>query len=194
MRAGRPALSGIVLAGGAGRRMGRPKGGVVLDGITMARHAVDMLRPHCDQVIVVGRRGIPVPRVDVPVHMDGPGPDAPLTGIATGLGVVTGTDVLVLACDLPFAGPALAALAGAGPGVAAAAFDGRRLQPLCARYPRSRALAACRALLLSGSAAAMELARALDAAAVPVEPAVLFNVNTDQDLITARQRRTAMAP
>ncbi len=192
MAAGHPMLSGIVLAGGAGRRMGRPKGPVVVGGVAMAQAAADLLRMHCDEVIVVGRRGIPLPPLDVPVYMDRPGPDAPLTGMATGLGATACDDVIVLACDLPFAAPVVATLAAMPVGTAAVACAHGRPQPLCARYPRVPALAVADALLAAGRLPAMGLVRALAAARVTVPDDVLLNLNTQDDLRAARRRWAAV--
>src|SRR5205823_2525511 len=55
---GRVPLDGIVLAGGSGRRLGRPKATVELAGTTLVERAVAILRRQCP-------RGVVVPRVDV---------------------------------------------------------------------------------------------------------------------------------
>ncbi|MBM3665410.1 MAG: molybdenum cofactor guanylyltransferase MobA, partial [Actinobacteria bacterium] len=50
MQAARSATSGIVLAGGAGRRMGRPKGALSLYNRPVILRASEILRPWCDYV------------------------------------------------------------------------------------------------------------------------------------------------
>jgi molybdopterin-guanine dinucleotide biosynthesis protein A len=186
-------LGGAVLAGGPGRRLGRPKAGVTLAGRTLVERAVDALLARCDEVIVVSRPGIALPRLSVPVVHDRPGPDAPLTGIATALAALSAPDALVLACDLPLAGPLLDALAQLPPGTAAAGAERGRLQPLCARYPRERALAACERLLAAGALPAKGLLEALGAAAVEAPGDALLNVNAPADLARAEEalRRSA---
>lgn len=184
MSTGRPMPSGIVLAGGAGRRMGRPKGPLLLDGRPLAAIAGEILSVMCDYVVVVTRPEIPLPAIPSSLRTiyDQAGPDAPLTGIVTGLAAVPRGDVLVLACDMPTAGPAVAALAAAPAGRAVVATAAGRVQPLCARYPRCEALAAGLALLGSDETRAIALADALGAEPVAVPASALANLNTPADL------------
>jgi molybdopterin-guanine dinucleotide biosynthesis protein A len=176
---------GCVLAGGAGRRFGRPKADVRLGGQTLVERAVDALLPRCGRVVVVSRPGVPLPPLPVPVVFDRPGPDCPLVGVATGLAALAADDALVLGCDLPLAGPLLDALAAAPPGVAVAAMRRGRPQPLCARYPRARALAACDRLLAAGALPVVGLLDALGATTVEDDGDALLNVNTPEDLARA---------
>ena len=176
---------GLVLAGGSGRRLGRPKAGVVLEGTTLVECAVAMLAERCDDVVVVSRPDIPLPALGVPVVLDDPGPSGAMTGLVTGLGTLTAADVLVLACDLPLAAPLLDRLIEVPGHATAVASDGTRLQPLCARYPRSRALEAGRRLMAGGVLRMTELAAALDAVTVPATGHELLNVNHSGDLAQA---------
>src|SRR5438034_7719003 len=105
MTLGGMTLGGIVLAGGAGRRLGRPKAAIVLDGRTLVERALETLRPHCGTLVVVSRPEVELPSLDVAVCFDRPGPDAPLNALATGLAALDTADALVLACDLPSAQP-----------------------------------------------------------------------------------------
>jgi molybdopterin-guanine dinucleotide biosynthesis protein A len=191
-------LGGIVLAGGAGRRFGRAKAGVVVGGRTLVERAVDLLRPHCGPIVVVGRPEVALPALDVPVHFDRPGPDAPLNALATGLAALEAADVLVLACDLPCAGPVVDRLAAVAPGTAAAAREhgGGRWQPLCARYPRRATLGACDSLLAGGELRLLRLIDALAPLAVDATRDELANVNSPADLaridaVTRRSRPDA---
>jgi len=190
MQAARSATSGIVLAGGAGRRMGRPKGALSLYNRPVILRASEILRPWCDYVCVVSRPEVDLPVLPAYAHAlhDLPGPDAPLTGIVTGLAGVPGDDVLVLACDMPFAAPALEILAAAPAGVALMAAAHGRAQPLCARYPRTAALAVGLDLLAAGETRAMALPRALGAAPTAVPANSLANLNTPRDLAAAERR------
>src|SRR5437867_1512729 len=52
-------VDGLVLAGGRGRRLGRPKAGLVVARRTLVERAVDILVPRCDRVVVVGRADVP---------------------------------------------------------------------------------------------------------------------------------------
>lgn len=182
-----PPLAGVVLAGGAGTRLGRPKATVVVRGRTLAERAVDLLRTRCDPVIVVSRPGVPLPSLDVAVVFDRTGVRGPMNALATGLAAVDTDDVLVLACDLPFTGPVLDRLLAAPVGTAVAARDDR-LQPLCARYPRVPTLEACRKLGAQGVRRMTSLLLTLDATSIAAGADELFNVNTPSDLDAARRR------
>jgi molybdenum cofactor guanylyltransferase len=94
--------TGAILAGGASRRMGRDKAGLVLDGETLLARAVRRLRPVVREVIVVGppERSLLVPDVRV-VPDDRPG-QGPLGGVYTALGAASTDRVFVMACDMPF--------------------------------------------------------------------------------------------
>src|SRR5262245_30436223 len=179
-------IDGCTLAGGPGRCLGRPKADVLLGGRTLVERAVASLRERCDEVVVVSRPGVPLPALGVPVLHDRPGPDCPLTALATGLAALEGDEVLVLGCDLPFAAPLLDALLAAPPGACAAAAANGRAQPLCARYPRRRALAAAERLLAAGALPARGLLDALGAARIEAEGDALLNVNNCADLERAR--------
>jgi molybdopterin-guanine dinucleotide biosynthesis protein A len=186
-------LGGIVVAGGAGRRLGRPKAGVVLAGRTLVERAVETLRPHCRTLLVVSRPEVRLPSLDAAVCSDRPGPDAPLNALATGLAELDTGDVLVLACDLPSAARVVdrLALAPAGAAVVARDRSSRQWQPLCARYPRLAALEVCERLLASGEMRLVPLVEALGSAAMDATPEELANVNSADDLarVTAFMRR-----
>jgi molybdopterin-guanine dinucleotide biosynthesis protein A len=95
---------GVVLAGGEGRRFGRPKGPVVLGGNTLADRAVRALKPVCGSVVVSVAKGdaSPVPGVAA-VEDDGPR-RGPLGGLAAAFASTGRADLLVLACDYPAVG------------------------------------------------------------------------------------------
>lgn len=181
----RPA--GLVLAGGSGRRLGRSKATVVVRGRTLVERAVDLLSVRCDPVVVVSRPEVPLPSLDVAVLLDRDGARGPMNALVTGLAALDADDVVVLACDLPFAGPVLDRLAEAPAGVAVAAIDAR-LQPLCARYPRQAALDACQRLMARGVRRMTALLGELDAGTIQAGDDELFNVNTTADLELARLR------
>ncbi|WP_244963516.1 molybdenum cofactor guanylyltransferase [Oceanidesulfovibrio marinus] len=98
-----PGLTGLVLAGGRSRRLGRDKVVLPVSGRCMLEHMVDLLGPVCDRVWVSGRDagsvglGAPLHLEWVPDEVTGKGP---LAGILTGLRKARGP-VLAVACDLP---------------------------------------------------------------------------------------------
>lgn len=142
---------GVVLAGGAGRRLGGRKAVAELDGRPLIAYPLAALREALGTVVVVAKRDTelpPLPGVETWVEPDEP--RHPLTGIVHALERAAGRELVVVAADLPFASAALvralvAADAHGAPAVVPQA-DGR-LQPLFARYlptalaPLSAALA-----------------------------------------------------
>lgn len=185
MTEARSLLDGCVLAGGPGRRLGGPKAGALLAGRSLVERAVDLLDVRCGRVVVVTRPDVALPPLHAPVIFDRPGPDAPLVALVSAFAALDADDVLVLACDLPLAGPMLDRLLAAPPGEAVAGVEGGRLQPLCARYPRRAALAVCERLLEAGALPARGLPEALGARGIEAPVGALLNVNTPEDLARA---------
>ena len=180
-------IDGVVLAGGASRRFGRPKATVALDGVPLVVRAVSLVTNRCALVVVVTRAGIKLPALDARVEVvhDRPGPDAPLVGLATGLAAVETADVLVLACDLPFAEPLLDRLLAVPAGEPAVAVEAptHRPQPLCARYPRVRSLLVAEELLEAGELRLTRLlARLAPVREVSASGEELLNINRASDL------------
>lgn len=133
--------SGVVLAGGASRRMGRDKALVTLDGERLVDRSVRLLQEVCDDVVVAsGRRTIKDLRVpQVPDQRGGTGP---LSGLASGLVNADHELACVLAVDLPYADPALLAVLAArwqGEAVLVPSV-GNRAQPLHAVWATSGAV------------------------------------------------------
>ena len=182
-----PSLAGLVLAGGSGSRLGRSKATVVVRGRTLVERAVDLLATRCDAVVVVSRPDVALPSLEVAVVLDRAGGRGPMNALVTGLAAVDADDVIVLACDLPFAGPVLDRLVASPPGRAVAAADGLP-QPLCARYPRAATLLEARRLSARGVRRMTALLTALGAASLWVDGDELLNVNTESDLELARLR------
>ncbi|MEN8240150.1 MAG: molybdenum cofactor guanylyltransferase, partial [Actinomycetota bacterium] len=125
---------GVVLIGGASRRMGTDKASIEFDGSTLLERSVDVLAEVFTSVVISGGdqslKGVRV----LPDLVPGLGP---LGGLDTAYRTAAGRDVFLLAVDMPFvdastvrviADPPVAAMSVRVP-VAA----GRR-QPLCAVY------------------------------------------------------------
>ena len=164
----------------------------MLVGRTLVERAVDALAPHCGRIVVVTRAAVPLPPLDAETVLDGPGPPCPLNGLATGLAAVDSEQVLVLACDLPLAGSLISRLAAAPlPDPVVAADPGGRAQPLCGRYARGPALAACRGLLAAGELRLLPLLDRLGASVVTARAGELANVNSAEDL---QRAEAALAP
>ena len=131
-------ISGAILAGGRGQRMGgMDKGLLTFLGRPLFSHVVEILRPQVGNIVVNANRnhddyallGYPVIS-DHDLTFSGP-----LAGIARILDYVTTPYTLIVPCDMPFlpnhlAASLLAALKTRG-GDAAVARSGSLLQPLC---------------------------------------------------------------
>ena len=188
----RPALvDGLVLAGGAGRRFGRPKAVEPIGGGTLVERSVALLMARCSgRVVVSCHPSIDLPLLPVDVVDDRPGPRAALNGLVAGLAELTADHVVVLACDLPAVGGVLDRLIDATGDVVVAIDERGRRQPLCARYPRQPTLVAAEGLLAAGE---LRLSSLLDELGPVVEVAAghgeLANVNTVADLEQWRRQR-----
>lgn len=130
-------IVGVVLAGGAGSRLGRSKAGLRLpggpaaeSGPTLVEWAADRLAaaPRIDEILVAGGGAAIEPPANVRTASvtaveDGPG-SGPAAGVLGAARARPDTSLLVLACDLPLAPVGLlSALASSGADLAAAAGD-----------------------------------------------------------------------
>jgi molybdopterin-guanine dinucleotide biosynthesis protein A len=143
-------IAGLLLTGGASRRMGRDKASLVLEGgLTCAQTVAMRLVEVADPVLEIGpgKSGLPA------VVDEWPG-EGPLAALATGwkaLNAIGYTGpVLLLACDLPLMSVALLELIARSPDdhTTVPMVDGRP-QPLCARYAPST-LDLCAGLVAQG--------------------------------------------
>jgi len=180
-----PGPLGVVLAGGAGRRLGGAKATAVLRGRPLIAWPLTALGAALNEVVVVAKADTALPSdLGVPVWIEPDAPRHPIAGLLHALAGARGRSVLVCAVDLPGVTAAtVARLAGAsGEGTALAVDPDGRVQPLLGRYP----------------AAAVEVLRAADPDArltdaivglrptlIPVAAAELRNVNTPEDLAAA---------
>ena len=188
----------IVLAGGRGTRMGAPKASLAFEGSTLLERAVGMVsEAGCEPVVVAVRFDTPVPELaaSVTVVVDPPGDGGPLAAVEGALAEAPpGADVVVVACDLPNAGPVVKRLLEVEPGVAAAAQDRQgRLQPMCCRVPRDAALVVVSAALRAGRRRmaalleGLEGLEGLEPVAVEATDDELANLNSPDDLATFRR-------
>jgi len=181
-----PAPVGVVLAGGASRRMGAAKAGVELAGRPLLSYPLAALRAALAEVAVIAKADTPLPAIGygVLVWREPEEPQHPLAGIVAALGAAAGRPVVVLACDMPFVTAdlvrTLATAETDAPAVVARA--GGRIQPLAARYEH-RALELLRGFDPAGRA--IEQVAALAPLALDVDPELLANVNRPEDLAAA---------
>jgi molybdopterin-guanine dinucleotide biosynthesis protein A len=132
-------VAGVLLTGGTSRRLGTDKATLVLDGETLAVRAARALTDRGLRAVEVGPgyTRLTAVREDPP----GRGPLAALVAGVTALRDDPGPapDAFVLlACDLPHAGPVLDALLAAPPATLVVPLDpGGAPQYVCARYRAS---------------------------------------------------------
>ena len=202
-------VTGFVLAGGASRRMGRPKAGLVLGSETMLERQVRLLGWVSRTVVVIGPaagygtseglirslapHGVPV----IPDELPGLGP---LGGIYTGLRSTRTEFNLFVGCDLPFMqAHFLRALCdralGSGADVTVPESPGRGLEPLVAVY-RRRALPNVRASLRRGQnkvtsfypQVRCQVLRWPEIVGSGFSARIFDNINTPEDYQRARRR------
>lgn len=130
--------TGVVLVGGESTRMGRDKALIERDGQTMMQRAIELLRPHAREVLVIGDPAKYGPQHARVVPDDVPG-KGPLGGLVTALRHARYVRVIVLACDLPYINDRLlvrlkAALIGEVDAVVPRHAGG--IEPLAAAYHR----------------------------------------------------------
>jgi molybdopterin-guanine dinucleotide biosynthesis protein A len=166
-------ITGFVLAGGRGRRMGQPKHTLILNGETLLSRQLRLLRSVCPAIAVLGTSDAPPyaqasireasvkmtgkefkMSFDVPVYPDEWPGRGPLAGIYTAL-LRTHTEYnLIIGCDMPYLSASflhylcLRAKESQADVTVSESRD-RRLQPLCAVY-RRRARSAIRSSLAQG--------------------------------------------
>jgi molybdenum cofactor guanylyltransferase len=173
--ADRPALTGVLLVGGASTRFGSPKALARLGGRTLAEIGWETL-VFCDERIAVGKAAdgldLPFPLLD-----DGTDVRAPIAGVVAGLGAAVNDLCIVLPVDTPRITPeALAALADACKDAAVP-----QTGPLPGAYRRT-ALPVLEQALAAGRLSLRDALAGLDTLVVDVEPDLLLNVNTPDDL------------
>jgi molybdenum cofactor guanylyltransferase len=168
--------AGVLLTGGASRRMGTDKATIVIDGETLAARAARVLAAACEPVIEVGPGVSGLPHV-----RENPPGAGPLVALVAGADALAADTVLLFACDLPFVEAAELTILAKWPGtqtVIPIADD--RPQYACARYGPA-ALAGARAALRDGERALKSIA-GIDAEYVPIPAHVLADIDTPEDL------------
>jgi molybdopterin-guanine dinucleotide biosynthesis protein A len=189
-------ITGLILAGGAGRRMGgADKGLLPYMGRPLVAHVIERLAPQVDRLMISANRNIEDYRAfGYPVLLDGPGYatgdyPGPLAGLAAGLAACPTPWLLACPCDCPALPPDLAArllaavTAGGGAALAVATVEGR-IQPtfqLC----RRESLPSLNAFLAAGNRRVGGWCREMAAIEVPFPDHGAFaNINSPEDLAT----------
>jgi molybdopterin-guanine dinucleotide biosynthesis protein A len=180
--------AGVVLAGGAARRMGRSKHDLALpDGRTMIEAVVAALAAVCARVVVAGDADVGLPRV-ADLRAD----QGPLGGIEAVLASGLDSQYLVCPCDVPLITGALLRRLLAAPPARAAVFrvEGEQgIRPLPARLSADLS-GKVTALLDENRRAVGDFVRSVEPVVVPLdraEAALLVNVNTPAEYEALRK-------
>ena len=181
----------IVLAGGAGRRLGGVKPAALLAGRPLIEYVLDAAHAGGLEPVVVAKPDSSLPRLDCQLVIEPLRPRHPLCGIVAGLRALAEPAVVVCACDMPFvSGELLAWIERLSAPLAVAAPDAQ-LQPLLGRY--SRALLPQLETALAAQLPMRQLVRLLDAHLIGESALARFgdpgrlclNINTPAELAAA---------
>lgn len=194
MDAVRAQITGLVLAGGRGRRVGgQDKGRMTWGGSPLAEHALARLRPQVGTLLVSANRNLAqYAQGGVPVLPDVyAGFQGPLAGLHAGLSGCATPWLVTVACDVPDFPPDLVARLWQGKGDAPAAYAvcGERAQPTFALYARTL-LPTLETFLASGERRMSTWLTTLGAAAVPFDDEAAFvNLNREGDFVVGDAAR-----
>ena len=177
---------GVLLAGGASRRMGASKAVAVLAGRPLLHHPLAALESVVADLAVVAKRDTPLPDVEgrAEVWIEPEAGHHPLFGLREALRRAAGRTVLVVPADLPLLAPDDLRMLLATPanGRSVIATAGGRPQPLLGLHPAA-ALAVLEAM--APDEAARTVIERLDPVLVELGEEACMNVNTPADLARA---------
>lgn len=132
---GQATTTGIVLAAGAGTRLGEPKAEVQLGGERLVDRAVRVLREAgCAEVVVVVRDGVDV---DGAITVVNPAPERGMgSSLRLALAAASGVRAVIMLVDTPGVGvDAIGRVLAAKAPVAIATYGGRRGHPVAIERP-----------------------------------------------------------
>ncbi len=94
-------VTGVVLAGGRSARFGQDKGLYPYRGKPLVLHAADIIRPLCDELLIISNKPAQYADFGLPVMTDFYPGCGPLAGIHSGLYNAGKDTALFIACDTP---------------------------------------------------------------------------------------------
>lgn len=97
--------TGIVLAGGESRRMGRSKAWIQLDGSFFIVRVIEALRRVCDEILIVANDPLEFAALGASVVPDEFPGTGSLGGLYSGLNAARNDLGIAVACDMPFLKP-----------------------------------------------------------------------------------------
>lgn len=181
-------LAGIVLAGGASRRMGRDKATLVVRGQTLVERVVSTVGTRCAPVFVLAAPGQALPDLPAQILRDEVRGVGPLLATARGLRAAAdagGTWAFVCAVDMPYLSAGvideLTEAAASSVADVVLPWDGR--DHYLAGLYRTALAARADELVAAGERSMRALVDAADTQRIVMEQRrELTNVNTPQDL------------
>lgn len=192
-------VSGIILAGGASRRMGRPKALLPWGKSNLLQHLATAFEPRVDPLFIVSDGQMPLPTLPsgVQVANDTIPHQGPLVGFAHGLKCAPEDRPLFLTgCDFPFIQPSIIdfLLDQLGDADAIVTQSANILQPLAGLY-QPRIIHAVNRLIASGTRSITTLLETIDCKKISdaewqrFDPSglMLMNINTPEQYEMAHQ-------
>lgn len=179
-------ITGVILCGGQGSRMGgEDKGLVRLAGKPLFQHVAERLAPQLDHIMISANRNLEIYSAAYPTFRDTfPGFAGPLAGMLAGLRNSNTDWVAFVPCDVPFLPTDLIARLWSGrhQAMAAYAHDGQRAHPTLCLLNR-HVTDTLEQFLRNGDRKLMLFFEQLDAQAVTFPQASAFrNINSPADL------------
>ena len=176
----------LVLAGGASRRMGRPKAWLAVGHTILVRWVADRLAPEFAEVLVSFAEPEQLEQpIPYRVVFDRKLAAGPMAGIEAGLAAAHHDPIFAIACDMPFVTREMASLAVAAARTCDAAVprvDGRP-EPVCAAYGKS-ALPSITASLNAGHRRAADVLASLDVTWLEnIDAGIVRSLNTPEDYL-----------
>lgn len=194
--------SAVILAGGAGSRLGKEKSLIEFDGRPLIQWSVEKLALLVEDVVVVARgpeqAGLLEDLIpDATIACDSISGYGPVAGLFAGMGYARNEYVLAIGCDLPFLNAGVIDLLfehAQGWEAAVPTRENGMIEPLHSVYKRDALLPACKKAIERGErrirvpismlrvkCVSVELVKNLDP-----ELLTFFNLNTQADLDLAR--------
>ncbi len=94
-------FTGIVLSGGASRRMGSDKGLTLYKGKELVQYAIDILTPHCNELIISSNNLDAYEKFGIRVIPDLVKEKGPIGGLYSCLSSSNTMNNFVISCDMP---------------------------------------------------------------------------------------------
>ena len=188
-------LTGIILAGGKGIRLGRNKGMAELSGRHLIEYVIDNLSNVCDEIIISSNSD-QCKKFGLPVISDIYSGKGPMAGIHACLKAAKNDHCFVLSVDTPFVSPEFIRFMFENKKeglIAAPWYRKDHYEPLCAYYHKD-AIPVMEAFFEKGNYKLPDVFKALPFTAVSIPADAAFNhhmlfhnINTEEELLRAEK-------